>query len=79
LHSSADLTLASCANHTALVRLTCFALSLDYVRIVPTVNVATPASRKKMEEWMTRWKQEKKRRADAKMARLVPPRATTYW
>lgn len=36
-------------------RLTCFALSLDYGKIIPTVNVHTAASRDKMKEWMTRW------------------------
>jgi len=60
-------------------RLTCFALSLDYTRIIPTVNVHTAASRTKMKSWIDRWAAEKKRRADARMPRIVPFRALTYW
>ncbi|SCV70881.1 BQ2448_3643 [Microbotryum intermedium] len=67
------------SEHSSFYELTCFALSLDYVRMIPTVNVHTPASRKRMDDWLTRWKAEKKRRADARIPRLVPPRSENYW
>ncbi|SCZ98755.1 BZ3500_MvSof-1268-A1-R1_Chr7-1g09262 [Microbotryum saponariae] len=67
------------SEHSSFYELTCFALSLDYVRMIPTVNVHTPASRKRMDDWMTRWKAEKKRRADARIPRLVEPRSENYW
>lgn len=60
-------------------RLTCFALSLDYRKMIPTVSVHSSTSRAKMQEWFGRWDAEKKRRRDAKLPLLVPPRSTNYW
>lgn len=67
------------AEHSSFFELTCFALSLDYVKMIPTVNVHSEASRNKMKVWMTRWMDEKKRRADARIPRMVPPRSEQYW
>ncbi|KPV77574.1 uncharacterized protein RHOBADRAFT_24085 [Rhodotorula graminis WP1] len=67
------------SEHSSFFELTCFALSLDYTRIIPTVNVHTAGSRTKMKSWIDRWAAEKKRRADARMPRIVPFRALTYW
>jgi DNA cross-link repair 1A protein len=47
--------------------------------MIPTVNVHTETSRNKMKMWMTRWMDEKKRRADAKIPRMVPPRSESYF
>lgn len=70
---------AGLTEHSSFFELTCFALSLDYVKMIPTVNVHTETSRNKMKMWMTRWMDEKKRRADAKIPRMVPPRSESYF
>ncbi|KAM0788875.1 hypothetical protein ACM66B_002959 [Microbotryomycetes sp. NB124-2] len=67
------------SEHSSFYELTCFALSLDYVKMIPTVNVHNANSRAKMKDWMTRWMQEKKKRADARIPRMVPPRSPLYW
>ncbi|KAK4055603.1 DNA cross-link repair protein PSO2/SNM1 [Microbotryomycetes sp. JL201] len=67
------------SEHSSFYELTCFALSLDYVKMIPTVNVHSANSRAKMKDWMTRWTQEKKRRADLRIPRMVPPRSPYYW
>lgn len=64
---------------TRRTRLTCFCLSLDYTRVIPTVNVHTANSRNKMKAWIDRWAAEKKRRKDAKLPRIVPFRNINYW
>ncbi|BGP47317.1 DNA cross-link repair protein PSO2/SNM1 [Rhodotorula kratochvilovae] len=67
------------SEHSSFFELTCFALSLEYTRIIPTVNVHTASSRNKMKGWIDRWAAEKKRRADARMPRIVPFRSENYW
>ncbi|GAA5927294.1 DNA cross-link repair protein [Sporobolomyces koalae] len=67
------------SEHSSFFELTCFCLSLDYVRIIPTVNVHTVNSRNKMKEWIDRWAAEKKRRQDARMPKVVPFRNENYW
>ncbi|GAA5863083.1 hypothetical protein JCM1840_002465 [Sporobolomyces johnsonii] len=67
------------SEHSSFFELTCFCLSLDYTRIIPTVNVHSPASRNKMREWIDRWAAEKKRRADARLPKIVPYRSEQYW
>ncbi|GAA5985593.1 hypothetical protein JCM5350_007148 [Sporobolomyces pararoseus] len=67
------------SEHSSFFELTCFCLSLDYVRIIPTVNVHNPNSRNKMKEWIDRWAAEKKRRQDARMPKVVPFRNENYW
>ncbi|GJN89662.1 hypothetical protein Rhopal_002649-T1 [Rhodotorula paludigena] len=67
------------SEHSSFFELTCFCLSLDYVRIIPTVNVHTAASRNKMKGWIDRWAAEKKRRADTKAPKVVPFRHENYW
>ncbi|GAA6010089.1 hypothetical protein JCM11491_005862 [Sporobolomyces phaffii] len=67
------------SEHSSFFELTCFCLSLDYVRIIPTVNVHNVNSRNKMKEWIDRWAAEKKRRQDARMPKVVPFRHENYW
>lgn len=50
------------SEHSSFFELTAFCLSVDYNRIIATVNVGSPNSRAKMARWMEKWKAEKKRR-----------------
>lgn len=50
------------SEHSSFFELSAFALSLDYVKIIATVNVGTANSRNKMARWFEKWKSEKKRR-----------------
>lgn len=70
---------AEALTESSSTRLTCFCLSLEYTRIIPTVNVHTANSRNKMKQWIDRWAAEKKRRKDAKLPRIVPFRSLNYW
>ncbi|PWN43805.1 DRMBL-domain-containing protein [Ceraceosorus guamensis] len=63
------------SEHSSFFELTAFALSIDYDRIIPTVNVGNPTSRAKMKRWFERWAQEKKRRG----GQAVVGRADTYF
>ncbi|GEM08342.1 DNA repair protein Pso2/Snm1 [Rhodotorula toruloides] len=67
------------SEHSSFFELTCFCLSLDWTRVIPTVNVHTASSRNKMKGWIDRWSAEKKRRADAKLPKIVPYRNVNYW
>ncbi|KAF8262628.1 DNA repair metallo-beta-lactamase-domain-containing protein [Lactarius quietus] len=64
------------SEHSSFYELTCFAMSLDWARIVATVNVESPASRAKISAWVARWEAERRRRPVG----FVPPyRALEYW
>ncbi|KAH8108880.1 DRMBL-domain-containing protein [Phellopilus nigrolimitatus] len=52
------------SEHSSFPELTCFALSLDWGRMIATVNVGSAASRAKMQKWVERWEAERKRRRD---------------
>ncbi|BGP31288.1 DNA cross-link repair protein PSO2/SNM1 [Rhodotorula toruloides] len=67
------------SEHSSFFELTCFCLSLDWTRVIPTVNVHTASSRNKMKGWIDRWGAERKRRADAKLPKIVPFRNVNYW
>ncbi|GAA5841480.1 hypothetical protein JCM11251_007155 [Rhodosporidiobolus azoricus] len=67
------------SEHSSFFELTCFCLSLDYTRIIPTVNVHTASSRNKMKGWIDRWAAEKKRRKDSRLPTIVPYRSVRYW
>ncbi|KAI8996416.1 DNA repair metallo-beta-lactamase-domain-containing protein [Trametes punicea] len=64
------------SEHSSFFELTCFALSLDWGRMIATVNVGSEASRGKMAKWVERWQAERKKRGGAKM---VEHRAEDYW
>jgi DNA cross-link repair 1A protein len=67
---------ADTSHHTpSQFELSAFALSVDYERIIATVNVGSPQSRAKMAKWFERWKAERKRRAFVP----VTPRASTFF
>jgi DNA cross-link repair 1A protein len=63
------------SEHSSFFELTCFALSLDWGRIVATVNVGSEASRSKISAWVERWEAERKRRGGG----VVPYRSDEYW
>ncbi|KAH9851916.1 DRMBL-domain-containing protein [Lenzites betulinus] len=64
------------SEHSSFFELTCFALSLDWGRMIATVNVGSEASRGKMAKWVERWEAERKKRGGPK---LVEYRAEDYW
>ena len=49
------------SEHSSFFELSCFCISFDWVRIIPTVNCGSPASRAKMKAWIDRWKLERLR------------------
>ena len=53
------------SEHSSFFELTCFALSLDWVKMIATVNVGSQASRAKINRWIEKWEAERKRRAGA--------------
>ncbi|KAH9024591.1 DNA repair metallo-beta-lactamase-domain-containing protein [Lactarius hengduanensis] len=64
------------SEHSSSFELTCFVLSLDCVRIVPTVNVESAASRAKISTRITRWEAERRKRPPG----VVPSyRTPEYW
>ncbi|KAH9010690.1 DNA repair metallo-beta-lactamase-domain-containing protein [Lactarius hengduanensis] len=73
---SAQLFGVSYSEHSSFFELTCFALSLDWARIVPTVNVESAASRAKISTWIARWEAERRKHPLG----VVPPyRTAEYW
>ncbi|KAJ7105479.1 DNA cross-link repair protein pso2/snm1 [Mycena crocata] len=64
------------SEHSSFFELTCFALSLQWGRMIATVNVGSEGSRAKMARWMQKWEAEKKKR---KKDEVVPHRRSDYW
>lgn len=50
------------SEHSSFFELTCFALSLDWNKMIATVNVGTTRSRGKMEAWFEKWRAERVKR-----------------
>ncbi|KAI6024410.1 DRMBL-domain-containing protein [Pisolithus marmoratus] len=63
------------SEHSSFFELTCFAMSCDWVKIIPTVNVEHKRTRVKMAQWIERWAVEKKRGR----ASFIQPRTDDYW
>ena len=63
------------SEHSSFFELTCFAMSCDWGRMIPTVNVGNPASRAKMMKWLKRWELEKKSTKPS----VIQPRTVDYW
>ena len=74
--STAQLFGVPYSEHSSFFELTCFALSLDWARIVATVNVESAASRAKISAWIARWEAERKKRPSGD---VVPYRTLEYW
>ena len=69
------------SEHSSFFELTCFALSVSYVRMIATVNVGSAKSRGKMNAWFEKWENEKKRR-EREMGGgkgALVPRHAEYW
>ncbi|KAI7937637.1 hypothetical protein MJO28_015184 [Puccinia striiformis f. sp. tritici] len=49
------------SEHSSFFELSCFCISLNWIKIIPTVNCGNPASRAKMKTWIDRWKSERNR------------------
>ncbi|KAJ7267384.1 DNA cross-link repair protein pso2/snm1 [Mycena rebaudengoi] len=64
------------SEHSSFFELTCFALSLQWGRMIATVNVGSEGSRAKMGAWVKKWEAEKKKRSKDEM---VPHRRPDYW
>ena len=63
------------SEHSSFFELTCFALSVEWEKIIATVNTGSEASRAKMNQWFERWKKEKAKRKDS----IVHYRDIDYW
>ncbi|KAH0836541.1 DNA cross-link repair protein pso2/snm1 [Lanmaoa asiatica] len=63
------------SEHSSFFELTCFAMSCDWGRMIPTVNVGSSTSRAKMAKWLKRWELEKK----CGKPSSIQPRAADYW
>ena len=74
--ASAQLFGVPYSEHSSFFELTCFALSLDWARIVATVNVESAASRAKISAWIARWEAERRKRPRGS---IVPYRTLEYW
>ncbi|KAF8637664.1 hypothetical protein AX17_002732 [Amanita inopinata Kibby_2008] len=64
------------SEHSSFFELTCFAMSLDWGRMIATVNVGSEFSRAKMAKWMSKWEAERKKRVNCT---IVPYRHPDYW
>ncbi|KAF7370359.1 DNA cross-link repair protein PSO2/SNM1 [Mycena sanguinolenta] len=64
------------SEHSSFFELTCFALSIQWGRMIATVNVGSERSRAKMTRWFEKWEAERKKR---KKGDAVPHRRSDYW
>lgn len=62
-------------NYSSFFELSCFALSIPYIRMIATVNVGSAKSRAKMNAWFEKWDTERKKREGAP----IPSRHEEYW
>lgn len=63
------------SEHSSFFELTCFALSIEWEKMIATVNIGSEASRAKMDQWFERWKREKTKRKES----VVQYRDIDYW
>src|SRR5260370_38020966 len=52
------------SEHSSFLELTCFALSMQWERIIATVNVGTESGQGEMTRWFEKWQSKIKRRKD---------------
>ena len=63
------------SEHSSFFELTCFALSIEWEKMIATVNIGSDASRAKMNQWFERWKKEREKRKEP----IVQYRDIDYW
>ncbi|CAE6364900.1 unnamed protein product [Rhizoctonia solani] len=63
------------SEHSSFRELTCFALSVDWGRMIATVNVGSAESRQKMQTWFEKWGKSRRDRSGA----MVEYRCADYW
>jgi DNA cross-link repair 1A protein len=63
------------SEHSSFFELTCFALSLEWGKMIATVNVGSEKSRASMSKWFDRWEAERKKSTIA----IIPHRSHDYW
>jgi DNA cross-link repair 1A protein len=63
------------SEHSSFRELTCFALSIDWGRMIATVNIGSADSRQKMQIWFDKWAKARRDRAGA----IVEHRCEDYW
>ncbi|TFK26193.1 DRMBL-domain-containing protein [Coprinopsis marcescibilis] len=64
------------SEHSSFYELTCFAMSLNWAKMIATVNVGSDRSRAKMSKWFDKWEAERKRRGTVE---VVNHRHIEYW
>ncbi|KAJ7574429.1 beta-lactamase-like protein [Mycena floridula] len=64
------------SEHSSFFELTCFAMSLDYGKMIATVNVESAKSRGKMGKWFQLWDAERKKREKGS---VVDHRQLDFW
>ena len=75
------------SEHSSFFELTCFALSVEWGKVIATVNVGREASRGRMGRWVERWEAERRKRAAERRERgeggegveVVQYREMDYW
>jgi DNA cross-link repair 1A protein len=67
------------SEHSSFFELTCFALSVDWGKIIATVNVGSQVGRSKMSQWFERWELERRRRKEKGDSLIIPSRSDEYW
>lgn len=63
------------SEHSSFFELTCFALSVEWEKMIATVNIGSEASRARMNQWFERWKKERAKRKGS----VVHYRDIDYW
>jgi len=64
------------SEHSSFYELTCFAMSLNWTKMMATVNVGSENSRRKMSKWVHQWEIERKK---CSIDFMVTPRHEDYW
>jgi DNA cross-link repair 1A protein len=77
-NSTSTLTLYGVpySEHSSFFELTCFAMSLEWDRMIATVNVGSAISRAKMDKWVDKWKAERKKSGKIE---VIKYRELDYW
>ena len=63
------------SEHSSFFELTCFALSIQWEKMIATVNIGSEVSRAKINHWFERRKKEKTKRKES----IVQYRDIEYW